>query len=99
MVTNSPLENTVTKKISNHSARKTLVKKLQSNNVPKSDMIAITGHTTEAGLDDYDSGNEEHQETLSHKIDITSPAKHPREINASTVIASQASEIIQHDQF
>ena len=90
MVTNSPFANTVTKKITNHSARKTLVKKLKSNNAPKSNIIAITGHTTEAGLDDYDSSNEEHQETLSHKIDIISPAKHPREINASTVIASSS---------
>ena len=46
-----------------------MVKKLKKNKVPKSDIITITGHTTEAGLDDYDSGNEERQESLSHKID------------------------------
>ena len=39
----------IRKKFTNHSARKTLVKKLKSNNVPKSNIIAITGHTTEAG--------------------------------------------------
>ena len=60
MIKNSTLANTITKKVTNHSARKTLVKKLKKNMVPKSDIITITGHTTEAGLDDYDSGNEEH---------------------------------------
>ena len=69
MIKNSTLANTITKKVTNHSARKTLVKKLKKNKVPKSDIITITGHTTEAGLDDYDNGNEEHQESLSHKID------------------------------
>ena len=94
MVASSPLANTVAKKITNHSARKTLVKKLKSNNVPKSDIIAITGHTTEAGLDDYDSGNEEHQEALSHKIDITPPL---HERNASTVTSSNPMSSIPKD--
>ena len=76
MIKNSTLANTITKKVTNHSARKTLLKKLKKNNVPKSDIITITGHTTEAGLDDYDSGNEEHQESLSHKIDHITILKH-----------------------
>ena len=46
------------KHITNHSARKTLVKRLKQNNVAKSEIISVTGHSTEAGLDPYDSGDE-----------------------------------------
>ena len=74
MIENSPLAATTVKKLTNHSARKTVVKKLKAHKVPKSDIITITGHTTEAGLNDYDSGNEEHQEELSHKIDLPGPS-------------------------
>ena len=42
MIKNSTLANTITKKVTNHSARKTLVKKLKKNKVPKSDIITIT---------------------------------------------------------
>ena len=52
----SPLE--TLKHITNHSARKTLVKRLKQNNVAKSEIISVTGHSTEAGLDLYDSGDE-----------------------------------------
>ena len=37
--------------------RKTVVKNLKRKHVPKSDIIGITGHTTEAGLDAYDTGD------------------------------------------
>ena len=53
MIENSSPPNS-DKKLTNHSARKSLVKKLRQNYIPKS----ITGHTSEAGLDAYDSGNE-----------------------------------------
>ena len=70
MVANSPLSNqSSTKKLTNHSARKTLVKKLKSNNVPKSEIIGITGHTNEAGLDAYDSGDKREQQMMSYAID------------------------------
>ena len=58
MIENSPLRNS-NKHLTNHSARKTLVKKLRQNYIPKSEIIGITGHSPEAGLDAYDSGNEE----------------------------------------
>ena len=58
MIENSPLRNS-NKKLTNHSARKTLVKKLRQNYIPKSEIIGITGHSREAGLDAYDSENEE----------------------------------------
>ena len=68
MVANSPLR-TSSKKLTNHSARKTVVKKLKKHHVPKSDIIGITGHTTEAGLDAYDSGDEKEQKSISNFID------------------------------
>ena len=68
MVKNSPLLNT-SKKITNHSARRTVINKMRRNQIPKSDIIAVTGHRTEAGLDAYDSGDEEQQLLLSHAID------------------------------
>ena len=49
--------------------KKTLVKKLKQQQVPKSEIISITGHNREAGLDAYDSGNEVQQKQLSHFID------------------------------
>ena len=42
----------------NHSGRKTVVKKLKQANVPESSIIKLTGHTTEKGLRSYDPGNE-----------------------------------------
>lgn len=84
MIQNSPLASTINKKITNHSARKTVVKKLKKANVPKCDIIAITGHTTEAGLDAYDSGNEDHQEMLSHNIDLDDSIEVLEEPSASS---------------
>ena len=52
MVEISPLASS-TKRLTNHSARKTVVKKFKQNHIPKSEIIGITGHTTEAGLGAY----------------------------------------------
>ena len=69
MVENSPLQTvSVDKKLTNHSARKTLVKKLKRNHIAKSEIIGITGHNSEAGLDAYDSGDED-QRFISNAID------------------------------
>ena len=43
------------KRITNHSARKQVVKKLKSAGIPKCEIKNITGHSTEKGLDDYGS--------------------------------------------
>ena len=56
MIENSPLRNS-DKKLTNHSGTKTLVKKLRQNYIPKSEVIGITGHNSEAGLDAYDYEN------------------------------------------
>ena len=42
-------------KLTNHSARKTLVKNLRQNYIPKPEIIGITSHSSEAGHDVYDS--------------------------------------------
>ena len=57
------------KHITNHSARKTLVKRLKQNDVTKSEIISVTGHSTEAGLDPYDNGDEKQQQAISNAID------------------------------
>ena len=68
IIENSPLRNS-DKKLTNHSSRKTLVKKLRRNYIPKSEIIGITGQNSEAGLDAYDSGNDEQQCAISNAID------------------------------
>ena len=63
MIESTPLRNS-NKKLTNRSARKTLVKKLRQNYIPKSETIVITGHNAEAGLDVFDSENEEKQRAI-----------------------------------
>ena len=72
MKENSPLNDMIPdKKLTNHSARKTVVKKLKSCGVPKCEIKNITGHKSEQGLDAYDSGDEREQRVLSNIIDGT----------------------------
>ena len=67
MIDSTPLRNS-NKKLTNHSARKTLVKKLKQNYIPKSEIIVITGHNAEARLDVLDSENEEKQRAILNAI-------------------------------
>ena len=67
VISKSSLE--TSKHITNHSARKTVVKRLKPNNAAKSELIFITGHSTEAGLDPYDSGDEKQQRAISNATD------------------------------
>ena len=70
MKKNSPLsELCPSKKLTNHSARKTVVKKLQNSGVHKSEIRTITGHASTKGMDSYDEGNERQQRALSNIID------------------------------
>lgn len=48
---------------------KTLIKKIKKYYIPKSEIISITGHNIEAGLDAYDSGDEQQQQAISFAID------------------------------
>ena len=49
LISSSPLQNSE-KHLANHSARKTFVKKLKQQQVPKSKIISISGNNREAGL-------------------------------------------------
>ena len=53
----TPFEN-CRKKLTNHSMRKTAVKKLKATNVPESSIIKVTGHTSTRGLKRYDHGDQ-----------------------------------------
>ena len=61
-------------RITNHSARKTVVKKLKSSRIPKCKIKNIMGHTSAQGLGDYDSGDERQQQMISNIIDNSGPA-------------------------
>ena len=49
IISSSPVE-TSNKRLTNHSVRKALVKKLKRNNALKSEIISITGQSTDGGL-------------------------------------------------
>ena len=73
---NSPLKDVCPdKKLTNHKARKTVVKKLKSSGIPKCEIKSITGHSSEQGLDDYDSGDENEQRIMSNIIDNATNAR------------------------
>ena len=55
-----------TKKITNHSTRKTVVAKLKKAGKPRHKIIQVTGHARESSLDDYDEITEEERRQLSH---------------------------------
>ena len=65
------VENTelATKKLTNHSGRKTVVKKLDDAAVPRSRIMTVTGHRNEKSLDDYvDCMNNDQSKELSSII-------------------------------
>ena len=75
MKLNSPLIDLCPeKKITNHSARKSVVKKLKRSGIPKCEIKNITGHTSAQSLDDNDSGDEREQQMISNIIDNSGPA-------------------------
>ena len=81
MKKDSPLKDVCPeKKLTNHSARKTVVKKLKSSGIPKCEIKNITGHNSEQGLDDYDSGDENEQKIMSNIIDNAKPASTSRQV-------------------
>ena len=87
MIENYPLRNS-DKKLTNHSERKILVKKLRQNYIPRSEIIGITGHNSEVGLDAHDSTNEEQQCAISNVIDTVhkDPVHFQRSYSKSWVI-------------
>ena len=68
LISNSLLQNSE-KHLANHSANKTLVKKLKQQQIPKSEIISITGNNRKAGLDAHDTSDDMQQKHLSNFID------------------------------
>ena len=66
MVSSSPIQ-TSNKWLTNHSARKTLPS-LKRNHLPRSEIISITGHNTEIGLESYDTSDKSQQQVISNTI-------------------------------
>ena len=67
---NSPLQELCSdKKLTNHSGRKTVVRKMKANAIPKCEIINVIGHRHELGLDQYDFGDENEQKFWSNVID------------------------------
>ena len=56
------------RELTNHSVRKTLVKKLKASNQPRSTIIGVTGHTSERSLADYEEGDEAKRRQISSVI-------------------------------
>lgn len=63
------------KRITNHSARKTLVQKLQDHNVPPTHIAQVTGHKNLQSINNYSCLREEQQEAISSLLstDTSSP--------------------------
>ena len=57
LIAGTPSEN-CGKKLTNHSMRKTAVKKLKAASVPESSIIKVTGHTSTRRLKSYDPGDQ-----------------------------------------
>ena len=67
IVANTSLEGS--KRLTNHSGRKTVVKKLDDADVPRDKIMAVTGHRNVKSLDDYvDSMNSKQAHELSNII-------------------------------
>lgn len=71
-----------TAKVTNHSARKTLVQKLKKSKVQDTDVVQVTGHKSLQSLIDYDEMDEERQQEVSHLLEnYVSPAQDkPRQV-------------------
>lgn len=60
------------KRITNHSARKTLVQKLQDNNVPPTQIVQVTGHKNLQSVNNYSSLRDNQQEAISSILSSSS---------------------------
>ena len=81
------------KKLTNHSARKTLIKKLRTANVERQRIIQVTGHASEQSLQDYDEGTEQKQGVLSSII--SNNLQQPLNANRDRGPQSQSSNLAQ----
>lgn len=72
------------KRITNHSARKTLVQKLQDNNIPPTQIVQITGHKNLKSVNNYSSLREQQQQDISSILSSV-----PNVGNARSSLSSQ----------
>ena len=89
------------KKLTNHSARKTLVKKLKAANQPRSAIIGVTGHTSERSLADYEEGDENEQRLISSIISSEPQAStltQRRPLESATVPTAVANTLMMNEE-
>ena len=67
IISETELEN-FGKRLTNHSGRKTLVKKLKEAEVPESSIIKVTGHKSTEGLKNYDPADQTEFRKMSEAI-------------------------------
>lgn len=101
MVINSPLADS-NKKMTNHSARKTIVSKLRAAGFAKCEIKNITGHRNVEGLDPYDEGNSDQLQHMSSVIsnDIVRVQNNNNNSSnsISTITSNSASSSVQQNQ-
>ena len=95
---NSALRNSG-KKLTNHSSRKTLSKKMRQNYIPKSEIIGSTDRNSEAGLDAYDSGNEEQQRVIFNDIDVNKDPVHLQRSHSKSWVILPNDERVKNPTF
>ena len=66
-IANTDVENSG-KRLTNHSGRKTLVKKLKKADVPECSIIKVTGHKSTEGLKNYDPADQAEFKKMSNAI-------------------------------
>ena len=86
IVTGTSLEHS-SKCFSNHSARKTVVKKMKTAGLERSSIMKVTGHRNINSLDDYDEADENEQRQLSSTI--SSGAKNVTFSNQTSHMSNQ----------
>ena len=93
----SSLQSSTTKKLTNHSTRKTVVQKLKVAGQPRYKIKEITGHASEASLNDYDVISEEERRELSHIISGYSAGSRTTTSDLSASIGSSSAASTTHD--
>ena len=76
-----------TKKLTNHSGRKTLVKRLKASKIPESSIIKVTGHTSTNGLHSYDPGEENEFREMSNALNVQKNAQSPFVMKESSMVS------------
>ena len=87
----------VNKRITNHSARKTLVQTLQDHNVPPTQIVQVTGHKNLQSVNNYSTLGDRQQETISSILSSTRTPNVaqpfvPHQISESSTTALATSE-------